>query len=81
MESSFPPRGPAPGVPTDTAEQIPAGWEAARARKTSRNQYDFLLPVLFLKKVFFGLFPLVLLDWVTGSGPVEEKTGTIFAKR
>lgn len=51
-----------------------------RARKTSPDQYDFLLPVLFLKKVFFGLFSLVLLDWVTGSGPVEEKTGTIFPK-
>lgn len=36
--------------------------------------------MLFLKKVFFGLFSLVLLDWVTGSGPIEEMTGTIFTK-
>lgn len=54
------------GVPIDTAERIATGWKEARARKTSPNQYDFLLPVLFLKKVFFGLFSLVLLDWVTG---------------
>lgn len=51
-----------------------------RARKTSPDQYDFLLPVLFLKKVFFGLFSLVSLDWVTGSGPIEEKAGTMFPK-
>lgn len=50
------------------------------ARKTSPDQYDFLLPVLFLKKVFFGLFSLVLLDWVTGSGPIEEKIGIVFTK-
>ena len=51
-----------------------------RARKTSPDQYDFLLPVLFLKKVFFGLFAFVLLDCVTGSGPIEEKTGTVSHK-